>query len=272
MTTTRATRLIPLLSISLLAACEPLPFDMAANDFADIVSGHPEGAPFEDAHVDHLLSRLDSLLDPPEDDRASMRQAMRYLRGFRWALEQGRARPEQSKRVFAHLDALKAEHPGAAEMIDEQRHLFEVLNPGHVAQNIAGTDTDGVEFELEDYRGNIVVLVFSGEWCGPCRAEYPYQRKLMEQFKDENVVLLGVNSDKELETIREAKVREELHYRTWWDGSTRGPISTAWSVWKWPTTYILDEEGVIRFVDKRADGMIEAVAEMLEETRAGDST
>ena len=94
----------------------------------------------------------------------------------------------------------------------------------------------------------------------------------MEQFKDENVVLLGVNSDKELETIREAKVREELHYRTWWDGSTRGPISTAWSVWKWPTTYILDEEGVIRFVDKRADGMIEAVVEMLEETRAGDST
>ena len=61
-------------------------------------------------------------------------------------------------------------------MIDKQRRLL-ILNPGQVAQNIVGTDTDGVRFTLEDYRGNIVVLIFSGEWCGPCRGEYPYQRK-----------------------------------------------------------------------------------------------
>ena len=95
---------------------------------------------------------------------------------------------------------------------------------------------------------------------------------MLEQYKGQNVVLLGVNSDDELETIREAKEREKLHYRTWWDGDTNGPISTAWDVRAWPSTFILDEEGVIRFVGRRGDGMIEAVDQLLEETRAGGST
>ena len=186
--------------------------------------------------------------------------------------------PETSR---AKSRDIVSDHPSDALLEDAQAHqligrLDSLLNPpqleqAFVAQNIVGTDTDGVEFELEDYRGNIVVLVFSGEWCGPCRAEYPYQEKLMETYRDEPVVLLGVNSDRELETIREAKASGDAPgYRTWWDGSTNGPISNAWEIRKWPSTFILDADGVVRFVGKRKDGMIEAVAELLEEQRAGD--
>ena len=95
----------------------------------------------------------------------------------------------------------------------------------------------------------------------------------METYKDDPVVLLGVNSDRELETIREAKASGDAPgYRTWWDGSTNGPISNAWDIWKWPSTFILDADGAVRFVDKRKNGMIEAVAELLEEQRAREST
>ena len=144
------------------------------------------------------------------------------------------------------------------------KHPPESLQPGKVAPNIVGKDTDGVEFELEDYRGNIVVLIFSGEWCGPCREEYPYQRQMLERYKDRNVVLLGVNSDTELETIQKAKERDGLHFRTWWDESPWGPINQAW-VRAWPTVFILDEDGIIRHVDKRKEEIIEAVDELLAE-------
>ena len=269
-----------LLSICAVAGCgfdlsqlvEGLGSDAARAEFRDIVSDHPEGALLEDAQVDQLIERLDSLLNPPEPEQLARSDAARYIRGLRWALGRGHVTGEQIASVSAYLDELKAEHPGGADMIDKQRRLLS-LTPGAVAQNIAGTDTDGVEFELEDYRGNIVVLVFSGEWCAPCRGEYPYQRKLMETYQDEKVVLLGVNSDRELETIREAKASGRApSYRTWWDGSTNGPISNAWDVWGWPSTFIMDENGVIRFVDKRRDGMIEAVAELLEEQRAAEAT
>ena len=271
MTTSNPARWFTLLSISLATACGARPFDIAYEDFAGPVAEHPEGALFEDVQVDQLLATLDSVLAHPKTASNFRRQGARYIQGFRWALKKGQVTGEQNRRVGAYLEGLKADHPNAAEMIDRQRRLL-ILNPGQIAQNIVGTDTDGVRFTLNDYRGNIVVLIFSGEWCGPCRGEYPYQRKMLEQYKGQNVVLLGVNSDDELDTIREAKERERLHYRTWWDGDTNGPISTAWDVWKWPSTFILDEEGVIRFVDRRGDRMIEAVDQLLEETRASGST
>ena len=270
-----------LLSVCTVLACGPCAPDPAASDhsslgwgeapardeFGDIVSDHPAGAPLEDAQVEQLISRLDSLLTP-EPEQLTGNEQHRYFRGLRWALGRGQVTADQVATISAYLDEVKVEHPLSADMIDRQRRLL-ALTPGAVAQNIVGTDTDGVEFELTDYRGNIVVLVFSGEWCGPCRAEYPYQQKLMETYQDENVVLLGVNSDSELETIRVAKASGEAPpYRTWWDGGTRGPISMAWDVWSWPSTFILDADGVVRFVGKLQDDMIEAVGELLEEQRA----
>ena len=147
--------------------------------------------------------------------------------------------------------------------------LVEHHPPGMVAPQIVGKDTEGVELTLEEYRGNIVVLIFSGHWCGPCRAEYPYQRQMLERYEDRPVVLLGVNSDPELETIRKVKIDEELHYRTWWDGHgevpTGGPIATAWRVMGWPAIYVLDPEGVIRHVNQRGEQLIATVDEMLVE-------
>ena len=120
---------------------------------------------------------------------------------------------------------------------------------------------------MNEYRGDIVVLYFSGQWCGPCRGEYPYQRFMLELFKDEPVTILGVNSDDEIETIREAKKDEGLHYRVWWDGHgeerTEGPIATAWNVTGWPTIYILDKQGVIRYTGTRKAKVITAVNKLL---------
>lgn len=35
---------------------------------------------------------------------------------------------------------------------------------GKTGPDIAGTDTDGVDFKLSDYRGKVVVLDFWGHW------------------------------------------------------------------------------------------------------------
>ena len=243
--------------------------EKATAEFAGIVPSDLGGEILEDSQVDQLLARLDSLLNSPETTRDARRRASRYLQGFRWWLEKGRVTAEQSRRISTYLAEAGTEHEEAADVIDRQRQLFETLTPGQVARNIVGTDTEGVEFELNDYRGNIVVLIFTGDWCGPCHGEYPYQRSMLDLYRDHSVVLLGVNSDSRLRTVREAKQREGLSYRTWWDGGTDGPIAAGWNVRTWPSTFILDAEGVIRFVDKRKNGMILAVDQLLEEERAG---
>jgi hypothetical protein len=66
---------------------------------------------------------------------------------------------------------------------------------------------------------------------------------------DKPFVLLGVNSDSSREIVKEAKAKENLTWRSFWNGgSTGGPISRAWNVQGWPTLFIIDHKGVIRHV------------------------
>ncbi len=235
-----------------------------------------DGKPFDDAQVDRLLGTLDAALTLPAVAADIEGEASTLFWRFGNRLQLGQTSDEQTARIVAYLEDLKEKSPDAAEFIDRQRFLVENLVPGNVAPNIVGTDTEGVEFALEDYRGRIVTLIFSGQWCGPCRGEYPYQRGMLKIYDEEDVVLLGVNSDAKLETIQQAKIDEELPYRTWWDGhsqpdadvaATEGPIATEWNVSGWPAIYVLDEEGVIRHVNKRGGALVAAVDALVIEKR-----
>ena len=49
---------------------------------------------------------------------------------------------------------------------------------------------------------------------------------------------------------------------------TSGPISTRWNVSGWPTIYVIDAEGRIRFKNVRGEKMDAAVDELLKEMKA----
>ena len=232
------------------------------------------GEPFEDAQVNRMLAELDIILNLPESTGGFEDHARLPLRNMVFRLRRGIVSDDQTARIVAYLDELGERYPDNVETLGEHRFVVENLTPGRVAPNIVGKDTEGIEFALEDYRGKVVALLFSGQWCGPCRAEYPYQRAMLEAFRDRDVALLGVNSDAVLDTIVQAKERERLDYRTWWDGhsqpdaglvATDGPIATHWRVDGWPTTYVLDEEGVIRHIDRRGGSLFAALDRLLKD-------
>ncbi len=142
------------------------------------------------------------------------------------------------------------------------------LQVGKVAPEIEGRDVDGKAFKLSDFRGKVVVLTFSGNWCGPCRAMYPQERQLVERLKDKPFELVSVNSDEAEETLRTSIGTGEITWRCWRDGGTEGPITTRWGVSSFPTIYILDPGGVIRFKDARGEALDEAVSALLLEPSA----
>jgi peroxiredoxin len=75
----------------------------------------------------------------------------------------------------------------------------------------------------------------------------PDEQSLAETFKDRPFVLLGINSDPQ-DKAKKAIEREKITWRSWWDGgNSSGPIAATWNVNAWPTTYILDHKGIIRF-------------------------
>jgi hypothetical protein len=96
---------------------------------------------------------------------------------------------------------------------------------------------------------------------------YPHERSLVKRLKDRPFALLGINSDQDREKLKEVLKEQNITWRSFWNGgSTGGPISTAWKVRGWPTIYVLDRNGVIRFREVRGEAMDRAVDELLKET------
>lgn len=122
------------------------------------------------------------------------------------------------------------------------------LQVGKTAPDIVGEDLDGNEFALSDYRGKVVLLDFWGHWVPPCWMMFPHERALVRRLAGAPFVLIGVNSDKDKDSIRKQNQKHEISWRSFWDGPEgwRGPISKEWRIRGWPTLYLIDHEGVIR--------------------------
>ena len=96
---------------------------------------------------------------------------------------------------------------------------------------------------------------------------YPHERSLVKRLANEPFALIGVNSDRDLAKLRPRLKEENISWRSFWNGpkGTGGPISAKWGVRGWPTIYILDHKGVIRFKGPRGEKMDKAVDQLLEE-------
>ncbi len=92
----------------------------------------------------------------------------------------------------------------------------------------------------------------------------PHEKELVQLLKDEPFVLLGINSDS-----KESYDRQRAEMGVTWpsinDASVSPKISTTWGVQGWPTIYVLDHKGVIRFRGVRGDAMNKAVEQLLAE-------
>lgn len=97
---------------------------------------------------------------------------------------------------------------------------------------------------------------------------YPHERSLVEKYGSKGFSIVGINSDSTAEIGREAKKKNGLNWRNFYDGGTDGPISTRWNVNGWPTLYLLDSNGVIRHRDLRGDPLEEAIDALVEEMLA----
>jgi peroxiredoxin len=94
---------------------------------------------------------------------------------------------------------------------------------------------------------------------------YPHERSLVARMKDKPFTILGINSDP-AERYKKAIKENNITWPSFWDGGkTGGPIATEWAVRAWPTIYILDAKGVIRYKNARGDAMDVAVDALMKE-------
>jgi len=97
---------------------------------------------------------------------------------------------------------------------------------------------------------------------------YPHERSLVKKFANKPFALIGINSDRDLEELKPILKKENITWRSFWNGplGTSGPISTKWNVRGWPTIYLIDHKGVIRSKGHRIDDAL--LEELIEDADA----
>jgi hypothetical protein len=99
----------------------------------------------------------------------------------------------------------------------------------------------------------------------------PREVALVERLKNAPFALIGINTDTDLETFREQCRKKHVTWRNSFQGSTGGPLCKAWGVHSFPSIYVLDARGVVRFVNVRDDALERAIDKLLAETKTPPS-
>jgi thiol-disulfide isomerase/thioredoxin len=61
------------------------------------------------------------------------------------------------------------------------------------AANFTLKSTSGENFQLSEYRGQVVLINFWASWCGPCRQEMPHLESIQQKYQDLGFTVFGVN-------------------------------------------------------------------------------
>ncbi len=112
---------------------------------------------------------------------------------------------------------------------------------------------------LEELRGNVVLIDFWYEWCGPCRMAFPTLKNWHKKYKDKGLTIIGLtdyqrtlgdsgmSEAQKLEWLRKFKTDEKLPY-AFAVAKRVGDNQPAYGVSAYPTAMLIDRRGVVRHI------------------------
>lgn len=112
---------------------------------------------------------------------------------------------------------------------------------GQPAENFQTTDLDGKPLALADLRGKVVLLDFWYRGCGWCIRSMPQLKEVAEHYRNQPVVLLGMNIDQKLEDAKFVVDKMGLDY----PNLKAEGIPEKFKVHGYPTMIFIDRDGKI---------------------------
>ena len=120
------------------------------------------------------------------------------------------------------------------------------------------------EVKAQDMKGRVVVVDFYATWCGPCMNAIPHNNEMLQKYKSQGLVIVGVCTSKRGQENMDQTVQQKgIQYPTARDPSLAS--EKAWHVHYYPTYAIVDRKGVVRSIGLQPGHMEEVVQKLLAE-------
>lgn len=115
----------------------------------------------------------------------------------------------------------------------------------NVAPSFTLKDLDGQDVSLADFQGQVVVLNFWATWCPPCVREIPRLVRISEQYRDQGLVVLGINTTYQDDPVKVAQFAHDrgISYPVLLDQANEA--GRKYPARLMPTTYLIDHTGKI---------------------------
>ena len=122
------------------------------------------------------------------------------------------------------------------------------MTPRVAFSPLALRDLDGKTHTLADYNGKVVLINFWASWCPPCRAEMPSIQRLKQRMAGKPFVILAVDmaeSENQIRAFLKQMKTAKIDFTILRD--TNGKTLKAWKVFVFPTSFVLDANGQLRY-------------------------
>lgn len=148
------------------------------------------------------------------------------------------------------------------------------LIPGFPAPDFSfGDFLSGQELSLRSFRGQVVLLDFWATWCPPCMASLPEIRKIYEEFHPLGFEIVGVSLDESATDLRRVLTQYEITWPVAFEGNRwNNSIANLYRVYQIPTTYLIDQDGIIRARDLEGDELRKILTELLKDQKAQENS
>ena len=127
--------------------------------------------------------------------------------------------------------------------------VLQAANVNTSAPDFTLKNTQNNQRTLSDFKGKVVFINFWASWCAPCQIELPQLNQLAIDEAGKNVSVIALDVDQEQNKASTLLTKLGLSspdMEILWDWESKAVA--AYNVDAMPTSFILDAQGVIRFV------------------------
>jgi thiol-disulfide isomerase/thioredoxin len=106
-------------------------------------------------------------------------------------------------------------------------------------------DIDGKSFVRTDFSGKVTLVNFWATWCPPCIEEIPSLNRLKTKLAGRPFELVSINYAQDRNTVLDFMQRVKVDFPVLLD--LEGEHANAWQVISYPSTFVIDRTGNIRY-------------------------